>query len=64
MDIKGKKQTLYFKHWVDSGIITFNNLKVVNGVIDEHYLYETKNKQNIFQEISVEESIQILQIFV
>jgi hypothetical protein len=47
-------KTLYFKHWIDAGLVKVGNLKFDNGVIDEKFIYEkVKNKANIFSEVTV-----------
>ena len=51
--IKNTKTTLYFKNWVDSGIECIGHLRFVNGVLDEHFIYQNvRQKRNIFSEIS------------
>ena len=51
----GKKIcTLYFKHWISSGIIYIKNLLFVNGKIDENFIYnKIQNKRNIYIEIQL-----------
>ena len=49
----GKKtSTLYFKYWIQSGLIYVKNLKFINGQLDENYIYnKVQNKTNIYIEI-------------
>ena len=45
-------ETIFFKNWIDSGIITLNSLRIVKGHLDADFIYQkVKNKQNIYCEI-------------
>ena len=51
--IQGKKSTLYYKRWIDAGIVKLCNLRFIDGILDEQYIYDTVNdKVNILSEIS------------
>ena len=56
MSTKNKKHpiTLYYKNWIDEGIIYLRDLKIHNGKLDICYiLQKVKKKQNIYQEIYI-----------
>ena len=45
-------EMLYFPNWIKSGIVPINDLKVVNGRINDKYLFaELGNKSNYISEI-------------
>ena len=47
-----QKQTLFFKRWIDAGLIYLSSFRFRNGTLDEEFIYEkVKQKQNIFCEI-------------
>ena len=49
-----KKETLYFKHWIDCGIIRIGNLRFINGIMDTEFIYgKVRKKHDIFSEISI-----------
>ena len=46
------REVLYFKNWIDAGLIYFNSLKFTEGQIDVEYIYsKIKDKRNIYSEI-------------
>ena len=48
----GKNMTLLYKSWVSSGLVKVRNLKFINGVLDEQFIYNTvRNKANILAEV-------------
>lgn len=48
------KHTLYFKNWIDSGILYIGQLCFTDGKLDENYIYNViRNKVNIFSEVSL-----------
>ena len=50
---KGKKHVLYYKRWIDVGILKVNNLRFVNGILDENFIYtKVVYKTNILAEVS------------
>ena len=52
--IQFKKRTLYFKSWIDEGIISISNLKINNGNLDVQYLYnKIKDKRQFHIEINI-----------
>lgn len=49
-----QKQTIYFPSWIASGLLQLSDLKIINGKLDEKYLYQkVHNKSNIFSEIYI-----------
>ena len=49
----GRVISPYFINWIKSGISNVKDLRLINGVIDEHYMYEHLNeKHNVYVEIS------------
>ena len=49
---EGQKQCPYFINWINSGLCSVKDLRLINGKIDEHYIYEkVQNKANIYVEI-------------
>ena len=52
--IKFKNKTLFFKNWIAEGIVSVNNLKIRNGVLDIAYLNDiVKDKRNFHIEINM-----------
>ena len=52
--VQGSKTntTLYFKEWLQSDNIFVNDLKFVQGELDENFVYEhVKDKRNIYVQI-------------
>ena len=50
---EGKVKSLYYKNWMDAGILKVSNLRFIDGVLDEHFIYtKVLQKRNIFSEIS------------
>ena len=48
-----KETTPYFINWIRSGIANVKDLRLIYGVIDEHYIYENLNvKTNVYVEIA------------
>ena len=46
------REVLYFKNWIDAGIIYVHSLKFTEGQIDVEYIYsKIKDKGNIYSEI-------------
>ena len=46
------REVLYFKNWIDAGLIYVNSLKFTEGQIDVEYIYsKIKDKRNIYSEI-------------
>ncbi len=51
--INGKNSCLFLKHWIDSGILSIGNLRFIDGVLDEQYVYQiVKDQRNILAEVS------------
>ena len=49
--IRRKNQPLYFKNWIEAGILFIKDLKFKNGTLDENHCYKSvKKKQNILAE--------------
>ena len=47
-----EKMTLYFKDWIQEGIVKIGDLKFDNGVLDEHFVYRrVKKKTNILSQV-------------
>ena len=43
---------MFFKRWIDAGLIYLSSFRFRNGTLDEEFVYEkVKQKQNIFCEI-------------
>ena len=50
---QGRKSTLFFRRWIDAGIVKISNLRFIDGVLDEKYVYDTvSDKVNILSEVS------------
>ena len=50
--VPNQKQTLFFKRWIESGLIYLREFKFTNGTLDENFLFcKVKNKKNIYCEI-------------
>ena len=46
------EETIFFKNWIDSGIITLKSLCIIEGCIDVNFIYQkVHNKQNIYCKI-------------
>lgn len=51
---KRSKQALYFKNWIEVGIIFIKDLMINNSVVDDIYVYnKLANKINFFHEMTV-----------
>ena len=49
---KGQCKLLYYKNWIVAGITCVGNLRFVDGMIDENYIYNiVQNKVNIIVEV-------------
>ena len=49
-----KKNILFLRNWVRSGIRTVGDLVFRNGILDEHHVYQTLiNKQNMYTEVAL-----------
>ena len=49
-----RNSRLFFKSWINSGIFSIGNLRFVDGILDENYIYHTvQDHRNILSEISV-----------
>ncbi len=49
---KNKTKVLYYKSWIDAGVLYIGNLKFIEGRLDEYYVYDmVENKSNILVEI-------------
>ncbi len=52
--LKFEGKSLFFRNWIDKGIIKIKNLKFVNNKIDHDFIYETvSDKSNIFHQLSL-----------
>ena len=46
------REVLYFKNWINAGLIYVNSLKFSEGRIDVEYIYsKIKDKRNVYSEI-------------
>ena len=53
-NIGKKKETLFFRNWVRSGVNKVRDLKFVNGVLDEEYIFrKIADKSNIYCELAL-----------
>ncbi len=43
-----KKTTMYYKHWIESGIVKIGDLLILNGEIDQEYIYNKLNRKANF----------------
>ena len=51
---QGVNMTLFFKGWIECGLVKVGNLKFVNGTVDADFIFQTvRKKANIFAEISM-----------
>ena len=49
-----KPETLFFKNWIDSGLLEIRHLRFENGVLDEKYIHTKITKRsNIYSEITL-----------
>lgn len=51
--IDGNNTALLFKSWIESNLIKVGNLRFINGVLDDQFIFnKVRNHRNIFSEIS------------
>ena len=49
-----KKNVLFLRNWVRSGIRTVGELVFRNGILDEHHVYQTLiYKQNMYTQVAL-----------
>ena len=49
---RNKKTYLFFKEWIEAGIIKISNLQFINGKLDEEYIFtKIRNKHDIYSQI-------------
>lgn len=56
-NIGKKKNVLFLRNWIRSGIVHVSDLRFINGRLDENYVYERiQDKRNIYTEIVIVKS--------
>ena len=49
-----RKNILFFRDWIRSGVRKISDLRFRDGVLDENYIYNTiRNQQNIYMQIAI-----------
>ena len=49
---------IFYKSWINSGIIYIKDLKFINGKLDDYYIFQKiRNKRNIFNQVYILKSI-------
>ena len=50
---KGKETVLYYKRWIDANIVKVKNLRFIDGILDENYIYRVvRCKTDILAEVT------------
>jgi len=49
-----KNRSIFFKSWIDAGIVAIGNLRLVNGIIDVEYLMNIiQDHRNFYKEVNI-----------